>query len=72
MVEQRDMYKQKGEFYKEWFEKGIIMIHDILKEDGEFKTKQSLEDEFGVKIDILKYNGLKTAIPIEWRRCIKK
>jgi hypothetical protein len=63
--------KKKEIFYKEWFDKGIIIVHDILDENGNFKTKQDLEDEFGLAIDTMKYNHLKLSIPQKWKRCVK-
>ena len=54
---------KKEILYKEWLDSGIITLHDILQENGEFRSKQSLEQEFGIDIDIMKYNGLKSAIP---------
>jgi hypothetical protein len=63
--------QKKEIIYREWLEKGIITIHYILAEDGEFKTKQSLEEEFDIKIDTMMFNSLKAALPNKWKRCVK-
>jgi hypothetical protein len=62
---------KKEILYKEWLDNGIITLHDILQENGDFRTKQSLEQEFHINIDVMKYNGLKSAIPDKWKRCVK-
>jgi hypothetical protein len=48
------------------------MLHDLLTDKGDFKTKQTLEFDFNVTIDTMIYNSLKTAIPTKWKRCVKK
>jgi hypothetical protein len=58
--------------YKDWYKKGIIILHDILKEDGGFKTREMLEAEFLIQISIMEYNGLIDAIPAIWKRAIRK
>ena len=63
--------QKKEVLYREWLNKGIITIHDILQENGDFRTEKSLETEFGFKIDTMMFNGLKAAIPCKWKRCVK-
>jgi hypothetical protein len=57
--------------YKKWYDKGIIMLHDIVKENGDFKSAEELTNEFNIPIKVLEYNGLKSAIPQMWRTGIK-
>jgi exonuclease III len=57
--------------YKIWYDKGIVMIHDIVQENGEFKSKVNLEMQFQTPIGIMEYNGLKSAIPQAWKRAVK-
>jgi exonuclease III len=64
--------KKKEMFFKKWFEGGITTFHDILEEDGNFKTKLKLEEEFNIQIGIMDYNSLKLAIPTAWKRNVKK
>jgi hypothetical protein len=54
-----------------WQEKGINIIHDLLTKKGTFLTSQEIENKFNVKCNILKYNALKDAIPLNWRKKLK-
>jgi Fe2+ transport system protein FeoA len=47
------------------------MFHDILKEDGNFKSTQELSVEFQTDIKIMEYNGLISAIPRSWKETVK-
>jgi hypothetical protein len=58
--------------YKKWYDKGIIMLHDILDERGNFLECRTLSDKFGIAIGFMEYNGLKSAIPQNWKRAVKK
>ncbi len=53
-----------------WYEKGIFCLHDILYENGHFYSIADLERLYDLKVDVLLYNGLKDAIPREWRRLV--
>jgi hypothetical protein len=64
--------KKKEMFFKAWFDGGITTFHDILEENGNFKTKTKLEEEFNIPIRIMDYNSLKLAIPVSWKRNVKK
>ena len=44
--------------YRNWYDKGIVMLHDIVQENGDFKSKVDLERQFNVTIGIMEYNGL--------------
>jgi hypothetical protein len=55
----------------EWKKKGINTIHDIINENGNFLTTNELETMYGFKCNILKYNALKDAIPMVWRKQLK-
>ena len=57
--------------YKGWERVGIKKLNDIITLNGNFKTIQVLEQEYGITIDIMKYNGLKSAIPRSWLKYIK-
>jgi hypothetical protein len=56
---------------KRWHNKGINIIHDIVDKDGKFLSANEIETKYDTPCDISKYNALKDAIPIEWRRMIK-
>jgi hypothetical protein len=53
--------------WKQWSEKGIKIIHNIVDDSGSFKTLTTLEEEYNIRCDFLKYNALKDAIPKTWR-----
>jgi hypothetical protein len=57
--------------WKTWSDKGIKIIHDIIDENGNFKTIGALEQKHGFRCDFLKYNSLKDAIPKKWREKLK-
>jgi hypothetical protein len=62
----------KKEIWSQKFrEHGINQIHDIVSIDGNFLTHKELETKFDFKCDGLKYNSIKDAIPIQWRKTIK-
>ena len=62
----------KPVFIKFWNESGIKRISDIIRIDGSLRTKQELSNEFGIQIDIMKYNSLISAIPSKWKKCIRE
>jgi hypothetical protein len=62
---------KKEIFYENWFKNGIITIHDIVDESGEFKVLEELSNEFGYPIPFMEFNALKLAIPTQWKRALK-
>ena len=52
--------------WKTWSDKGVKIIHDVVDGNGNFKTINTLEQEYGLKCDFLKYNSLKDAITKTW------
>jgi hypothetical protein len=58
-------------FWKDWHEKGINIIHDIINEDGNFLNNEDIERKYNLKCSVLKYNKLKDAIPKNWRKVVK-
>jgi hypothetical protein len=55
-----------------WLEKGIFLIHDIVDSKGTFLSIDQLRSLYDIEIDVLLYNGLKNAIPREWRHLLKQ
>jgi hypothetical protein len=58
--------------YKDWYRNGIILLHDLLKEDGDFKSVVDLERIHQIQIKVMDYNSLLAAIPVPWKRALKK
>jgi exonuclease III len=56
---------------KTWERSGIHIIHDILNENGTFLSPVEIENKYQIKCNIMKYNTLKEAIPMEWRKTLK-
>jgi hypothetical protein len=63
--------KKREIFYEEWHNKGIRMIHDIVDEKGAFKDIKDLSRKHDLKIGVMEYNSLKSAIPILWKKALK-
>jgi exonuclease III len=64
---------KKREFcYNHWYKKGIIMLHDLLEENGELKSPERLEAQFNLPIKTMAYNSLISAIPQAWKKAVKK
>ena len=55
-----------------WQDKGITKIYDILNQDLSLKSRESLNQEYNVNLDIMSYNQLTTAIPKHWLRTLKR
>ena len=63
---------KKPMFFKSWNESGIKRISDVMKFNGLIRSKEDLANEFGIHIDIMKYNSLISAITSKWKQCVKK
>ena len=50
-------------FYKEWFQKGIFLVQDLLQENGQFLTFQEFIQRYDVECNFLKYMQVVSAIP---------
>jgi hypothetical protein len=57
--------------WKSWKEHGINILHDIINNQGTFLTMTEIEEKYNIKVDFLKYNSLKDAIPKAWREQLK-
>lgn len=54
---------RKHVFFKEWFQKGIIYVNDIVKENNVFYSFQEFREKFpGIRSNFLQYNGLISAV----------
>ena len=56
-------------FYKEWFEKGIIRVHDLLTKTGTFLSHSEFTMKYNLKCNFLQYLQVVSAIP---RRLVAK
>ena len=53
----------KAMFYKEWFNKGIKYIKDIIHENGHFLTTDEINNKYRIAVNIMTYNSIKASIP---------
>ena len=49
-------------FYRDWANKGIWLINDLLKEDGQFMNLQEFQNKFNINTNFLRYQSLLSAI----------
>ena len=52
-------------FWKEWYERGIHYVKDLLQ-NGKIMTIQQLNDCYDVHVTQMQYNSLISAIPKGW------
>jgi hypothetical protein len=62
---------KKEVLFKDWYDKGIIMVHDILDDRGNVKSAQEMSREFGLEVKVMDLNSLVSAIPQNWKRCVQ-
>ncbi len=61
------MYKGAALYFKNWAERGIICLADLVK-DGEFMSCQEVSSIVGNHAQVsLQYNAVINAIPAEWQ-----
>ena len=53
-------------FLKTWYEGGIRTVKDIVNEDGQFISVNGLQLKYGIIINCMHLNSIKTAIPKQW------
>ena len=66
------LIQEKPIHYKKWENKGIVKLNDLFNLDGTFKTIIQLQNQYELQIDLMKYNGIKSAIPKPWLKKIKR
>ena len=59
-------------FYKDWKDKGIEYIQDLLSKEGSILTKSEIESKYHMKCKRLDYESLAHAIPKPWKTELKK
>ena len=68
----RIIVDKKPCFFLSWHNSGIRKVVDIIDQNGNFMTKDSIENKYGVEIDIMRYNSIKASLPREWKSKITK
>ena len=59
-------------FFKNWHEKGIQVLFDIIAENGEFYTFEELKAKYDIKLTFLDYHSLINNIPQSWKTQINE
>ena len=66
------LIENKPVLFQFWSENGINRLFEIVNNDGTFKSIDNLYTLFGIKVNTMLYNSLKSAIPTKWLKCLKK
>ena len=61
----------KSIFFRNWFNKDIVYISDLLDEDSNFHSLAGLKDKFQINPPFTVYYGLLKAIPKEWKTALQ-
>ena len=62
----------KPVFYRDWFEKRILYVNDIVSENGDFYTLEQLHNIFNISLDIMKYNSIISSVKEKSNMCTKE
>jgi len=62
----------KAPFYKNWFENDIVLIEDLLHNDGKFLSFNEFSEKFHLETPFTFYFGLINAIPTNLKLGIKR
>ena len=56
------MIGNKSIFYKDWFEKGVRSINDLINEDGTYLTLDQFQGKKQIVVNLFNYNSIVSAI----------
>ena len=63
---------KKPFFWKDWYQKGIIFIRDLLDENGNFLTQDQLKVKYNLNCNFLDVLKIRQSIPYSWRNLIRQ
>ena len=55
-------------FWKQWFDRGVTFISDLMNSNGKFLTFEEFQNKFEIKANYLHYFQLIAAIPPDLKR----
>ena len=58
-------------WYASWSAKGINRLSDIMKRDGSFKDKTTIENQYHITVNQMEYNSLVHSISSKCKKCIQ-
>ena len=67
LIDKKPIYQA----YKNWIQKGVKYLSDIVGRDGELLSVAQFEAKFGIHINIMMYNSLISAIPGQWKNHLR-
>jgi hypothetical protein len=59
-------------YYKNWVQKGITFIKDLINQRGQIMDKQEFLAHTGIKLRPLQYESAISAIPKQWKKLVKE
>ena len=67
-----DATKFKYTWIKEWYEKGVRTLNDLLKADGMLMKLDEIKETYKINATYLDYESLLRSVPIEWKESREK
>ena len=61
---------KKNVVYRNWKQAGINNILHIIDSNGNIRSKQNLENKYGINIKLMEYNSLMHSIPNSWKQML--
>merc|ERR1711872_1036237 len=58
-------------YLKDWHEKGVKYLKDVMREDGRFLSFSEFCRKFDIHTYFTQYYGILEAIPVTWKRIIR-
>ena len=52
----------KSLFWREWYQKGIIYMHDLMNDNGSWMSFDQFSHTYGIRINFLRYLGILSAV----------
>ena len=64
----KEDYDSVSVFWKQWFDRGVTFISDLMNSNGKFLTFEEFQNRFEIKANYLHYFQLIAAIPPDLKR----
>ena len=58
--------------WRNWAGCGIVCVHDVLHQNGEFLSHIEIARKFNTRCHLLNILQLRQSIPLEWRKSIQR
>ena len=57
--------------WSKWAAKGIVHIHDIIKENGDFRSHSEIKEKYEINCNFLNSLQIRHSLSMEWRQLIR-